>query len=48
MCDHRLWNAPDGLQCVRSDPHETGHQYRSSNGSENGEGGHRRPEGEEG
>lgn len=46
MCDHRLWDLPDGLPCVRTDKHTT-HQYASSTASHLGEGlHHREPEGD--
>ena len=40
MCDHTLWNDPDGLRCTRRDRHETGHTYTSSAASHLGEGSH--------
>lgn len=37
-CTHRLWGEPDGLACIRTDPHQSGHQYQSGAGSDLGEG----------
>lgn len=34
MCDRHLLDDPDGLLCDRTDPHTTGHTYRSTSGSE--------------
>lgn len=27
MCAHTLWDAADGLACLRTDDHATGHIY---------------------
>ena len=27
MCPHTLWDAADGLACLRTDDHDTGHIY---------------------
>lgn len=29
-CNVRLWNDPDGLKCVRTEPHSRGHIYVAS------------------
>ena len=29
-CDHNLWGAADGLTCLRTDDHLTGHIYGAS------------------
>lgn len=40
MCEHRMWDEPDGLLCNRTDPHLTGHIYLSRCASHLGEGAH--------
>lgn len=48
MCDHQLWDEPDGLPCTRTDRHDRGHTYASRSGSELGEGvNHHEPNGDE-
>lgn len=29
-CTHQLWGAADGLRCLRTDDHDTGHTYAAS------------------
>ncbi|WP_203338600.1 hypothetical protein [Nocardioides limicola] len=33
VCQHQLWDAPDGLRCARPTGHSDGHVYLDSSGS---------------
>lgn len=42
MCEHHWLDDPNGLKCVRTDPHEVGHVYESTSSAndKHADGGH--------